>query len=121
MVRGQRRVRRHDQVGRNLAGGIRPAVEDGFRLMRQECAISADRRPELDDGWMPRVGCLQLIQIRHHRFDRPTSRFGQEIADELVYRQALAAEVTANELRVDDDLRLGHVQRCGELLTQRRR
>ena len=98
VVRGERVVRGNHQVGRDLAGGIRTTVDGHLRLMSQERAVVAHGRAECHDGRMPRVAGLQLVDVAHHRLDRPARRARQEVTRVFVDGQPLAAEITPDRL-----------------------
>src|SRR3954468_9943207 len=71
--------------------------------MGEKPPIAIDGGPELQDRGMARVARLHLVEIAHHRLDRPAGGARQEVAGVLVDGQALAAEVAADERGVDDD------------------
>ena len=118
VVRRQRVMRRDHEPGRDLARGVGAAVDDALRLMRQELAVSIDRRAQRHARRVPRIGRLELVEVGHDGLDRPSRRPRQEVTHVLVDRQALAAEVAADEAGVDHDLRLGQTQRGRHLLSK---
>src|ERR1051326_6126312 len=67
---------------------------------------------------MSRSGGLHLVEILRNSLDGPTSRACHEVARVLVNREPLAAKVTADEARVDDDLCLRQTKRRRKLLAQ---
>jgi hypothetical protein len=112
-------VGRDHERGADLARGVRAAVDQRIRLVREEPSVFGNRGAECDDRGVARVGGLQFVDVVHDGFDRSTGRARHEVTGVFVDGQALAAEVAADECRVDDDLSFGQLQRGGELLTQR--
>src|SRR6266542_2034483 len=71
--------------------------------MGEKPPIPIDGGPELQDRGMARVARLHLVDVAHHRHDRPTSGTRQKVTSVFVDGQALAAEIAADERGVDDN------------------
>src|SRR5215207_10564932 len=71
--------------------------------MGEKPSITIDGGPELQDRGMAGVARLHLVEIAHHRLDRPAGGARQVVAGVLVDGEALAAEIAADERGVDHD------------------
>src|ERR1700733_11539620 len=72
--------------------------------MREKRAVAIDGGPQRDMRRMPHRAALEFVDVRLDRAHRTAGRAREEVARELIHRETLAAEVTADERRFDDDL-----------------
>ena len=75
--------------------------------MRNDAAVGVDAGAQPDPRRMARIRRRELVGVPRDHPDGTTGRLRQVIENELVGREALAAEVSADRPVIDDDAILG--------------
>src|SRR5439155_1323864 len=107
-----------EEPDRRLAGRVRAAVEKRMRFVGDDSPVRVDARPQTDPRSVARVRRRELVGVARDRANGTSRRLREVIEDELVGREALAAEVTADGPVVDDDAILRETERRGHLVAQ---
>jgi hypothetical protein len=107
-----------DQVRDDLSGRVGAAIKDHAHVHRDDLAVLGHAGPEPVGRRVPDVRPLDVVEIRPHVLDRALRRRREEVAVKLLDREALRAELAADEARLDDDLLLGQARAERELIAQ---
>ena len=90
-------VQRWQGFKRRISTGIKPAI----KVHATEFAVVGDPGANFDFTRVTTVSGHQLFGVGHHQFDRPTSRFGEQIGHRRIKRITFTAEVAADSGHVN--------------------